>query len=100
MEDHQVSMIPPCMLITWILICEYNPLTRRHGIGGFKPERIALLSKTLDALKVPHHRAPGEAEAECAKLQQEGIVDAVWSEDGDTLILYACSQPRFIWITS
>lgn len=52
-----------------------------------KYERIALLTKTLDALRVPHHRAPGEAEAECAKLQQEEIVDAVWSEDGDTLML-------------
>ncbi|KAK1702669.1 hypothetical protein BDP67DRAFT_571976 [Colletotrichum lupini] len=27
--------------------------------------------------------APGEAEAECALLQQQGLVDAVWSEDGD-----------------
>lgn len=52
-------------------------------------ERIALLVKTLDALKVPHHGAPGEAEAECAKLQQEGLVDAVWSEDGDTL-MFGC----------
>ena len=32
------------------------------------------------------HTAPGEAEAECALLQREGIVDAVLSEDVDTLM--------------
>lgn len=32
------------------------------------------------------HMAPGEAEAECALLQREGIVDAVLSEDVDTLM--------------
>lgn len=32
------------------------------------------------------HVAPGEAEAECALLQREGIVDAVLSEDVDTLM--------------
>jgi Holliday junction resolvase YEN1 len=30
--------------------------------------------------------APGEAEAECSWLQQEGIVDAVWTDDGDALM--------------
>jgi Holliday junction resolvase YEN1 len=33
-----------------------------------------------------YHIAPGEAEAECALLQREGIVDAVLSEDVDTLM--------------
>ncbi|RAL67912.1 hypothetical protein DID88_008637 [Monilinia fructigena] len=33
-----------------------------------------------------YHVAPGEAEAECALLQREGIVDAVLSEDVDTLM--------------
>lgn len=51
--------------------------------------RTALLKDTLSVLKIPYHQAPGEAEAECAKLQQEGIVDAVWSEDGDTL-MFGC----------
>lgn len=32
------------------------------------------------------HQAPGEAEAECALLQKEGIVDVVFSEDVDTLM--------------
>jgi Holliday junction resolvase YEN1 len=34
----------------------------------------------------PWHVAPGEAEAECALLQREGIADAVLSEDVDTLM--------------
>jgi len=33
--------------------------------------------------------APGEAEAECAQLQQEGVVDAVWSDDSDAL-MFGC----------
>lgn len=40
----------------------------------------------LNLLRIPTHRAPGEAEAECARLQQEGIVDAILSEDGDSLM--------------
>ncbi|KAL1855739.1 hypothetical protein Daus18300_011022 [Diaporthe australafricana] len=35
------------------------------------------------------HDAPGEAEAECALLQQQGVVDAVLSEDVDT-IMFGC----------
>jgi len=35
---------------------------------------------------LPYHHAPGEAEAECALLQREGVVDAVLSEDVDTLM--------------
>ncbi|MCJ1313823.1 hypothetical protein MMC25_007503 [Agyrium rufum] len=34
----------------------------------------------------PYVTAPGEAEAECALLQREGVVDAVLSEDVDTLM--------------
>jgi holliday junction resolvase YEN1 len=44
----------------------------------------------LNNLRVAHHRAPGEAEAECAMLQALGIVDAVWSDDGDAL-MFGCT---------
>jgi holliday junction resolvase YEN1 len=37
------------------------------------------------------HEAPGEAEAECAVLQQKGVVDAVLSEDIDT-IMFGCTK--------
>ena len=40
----------------------------------------------LDLFGFPYISAPGEAEAECALLQQEGVVDAVLSDDVDTLM--------------
>ncbi|OLN95326.1 DNA repair protein complementing XP-G cells-like protein [Colletotrichum chlorophyti] len=44
----------------------------------------------------PVHDAPGEAEAECALLQQQGIVDAVLSEDVDT-IMFGCTRTLRNW---
>ncbi|CAG7925723.1 unnamed protein product [Penicillium olsonii] len=40
----------------------------------------------LERFRFPWHEAPGEAEAECARLQQAGIVDAVMSNDVDALM--------------
>ncbi|MDA4133036.1 MAG: hypothetical protein OK454_07930, partial [Thaumarchaeota archaeon] len=42
------------------------------------------------------HDAPGEAEAECALLQQKAIVDAVLSEDVDT-IMFGCTRTLRSW---
>ncbi|KAI1382771.1 uncharacterized protein F4822DRAFT_96302 [Hypoxylon trugodes] len=42
------------------------------------------------------HDAPGEAEAECALLQQSEIVDAVLSEDVDT-IMFGCTRTLRNW---
>ncbi|KAM5348653.1 hypothetical protein ACJ41O_008477 [Fusarium nematophilum] len=42
------------------------------------------------------HDAPGEAEAECALLQKHGIVDAVMSEDVDTL-MFGCTKMLRQW---
>lgn len=42
------------------------------------------------------HDAPGEAEAECALLQKHGIVDAVLSEDVDT-IMFGCTKTLKNW---
>lgn len=42
------------------------------------------------------HDAPGEAEAECALLQQRGVVDAVLSEDVDT-IMFGCTLTLRNW---
>lgn len=53
-------------------------------------ERNREFLETLDALAIPYYEAPGEAEAECAMLQMKGHVDAVWSEDSDTL-MFGCS---------
>jgi 5'-3' exonuclease len=48
------------------------------------PEFLA--KQLLKHFGYPMHAAPGEAEAECALLQREGVVDAVLSEDVDTLM--------------
>ena len=45
-----------------------------------------LTKELLKRLGFPYHTAPGEAEAECALFQKEGIVDAVLSEDVDTMM--------------
>ena len=77
----------------WILDGSRRPWKRNKRGGGGGPqvesERTELLIQLLDHLKLPHHRAPAEAEAECARLQLLGIVDAVWSDDGDTLMFGA-----------
>ena len=44
----------------------------------------------------PFHTAPGEAEAECALLQRKGLVDAVLSEDVDTL-MFGCRLSLRNW---
>lgn len=64
---------------------------KRNRQGGNKVDygRTRLLRQVLDHLKIPHHEAPGEAEAECAAMQQLGIVDAVWTDDSDALMFGA-----------
>jgi Holliday junction resolvase YEN1 len=54
-----------------------------HNVASI-PEFLA--KQLLKQFAFPIHLAPGEAEAECALLQREGIVDAVLSEDVDTLM--------------
>ncbi|MES1904420.1 MAG: Elongation of fatty acids protein 2 [Paramarteilia canceri] len=41
--------------------------------------------RLLDLMGIPYFNAPSEAEAQCAKFQQQGIAYAVASEDMDTL---------------
>ena len=54
-----------------------------------------LLRETLSRIGVPCWNAPGEAEAECASLQEQGLVDAVFSEDSDTLMFGSGVLYRF-----
>ena len=58
---------------------------KRDKRGGNKldKELVKLTHQLLDHLKVPYHQAPGEAEAACARMQAQGVFDAVWSDDGD-----------------
>lgn len=68
-----------------------KPLFKRNKKVGGPGVRVAsvpefLAKQLLKQFGFPWHVAPGEAEAECALLQREGIVDAVMSEDVDTLM--------------
>lgn len=53
---------------------------------SYTESNIRLLKELLDHLGVPHHDAPGEAAAECVRLQDLGIVDAVWTDNTDALM--------------
>ena len=55
-----------------------------------------ITKQVLQYFGFPYHTAPGEAEAECALLQKEGIVDAVLSEDVDT-IMFGCTVHLRNW---
>ncbi|PLB53220.1 hypothetical protein P170DRAFT_404162 [Aspergillus steynii IBT 23096] len=67
---------------------EKPPFKRGKASGGSAGNLpIIRLSKVLvDLFKFPRHDAPGEAEAECARLQTAGVVDAVMSNDVDALM--------------
>ena len=67
---------------------------RTNVTGGSSFDVVA---KQLFALfGYPYIEAHGEAEAECALLQREGIVDAVLSEDVDTL-MFGCTMHLRKW---
>ncbi|KOC07109.1 rad2-like endonuclease [Aspergillus flavus AF70] len=64
------------------------PFKRGKATGStYGSAPIIGLSKILvDLFRFPRHDAPGEAEAECARLQRAGVVDAVMSNDVDALM--------------
>lgn len=69
-----------------------NVKTSHHG-----PSLPNMLAKELlKKFGFPYLTAPGEAEAECALLQRKGIVDAVLSEDVDTL-MFGCDMHMRNW---
>jgi hypothetical protein len=65
-----------------------KPLTKRNKtVKAYGTCILDEMSKELiQAFRFPYHTAPGEAEAECALLQRRGVVDAVMSQDVDTLM--------------
>ncbi|KAF8862889.1 hypothetical protein BDZ45DRAFT_616456 [Acephala macrosclerotiorum] len=68
---------------------------KKTGRGGACVPNL-LTKQMLIYFGFPFHTAPGEAEAECALFQREGIVDAVLSEDVDTL-MFGCSLTFRNW---
>lgn len=71
-----------------------NKLTR--GLNGGDRVGTAMAKRLINLFGFPIHDAPGEAEAECALLQRHGIVDAVLSEDVDT-IMFGCTRTIRNW---
>jgi holliday junction resolvase YEN1 len=57
---------------------------------------VAMAKRLVKLFGFHIHDAPGEAEAECALLQQQGLVDAVLSEDVDT-IMFGCTLTLRNW---
>jgi holliday junction resolvase YEN1 len=73
------------------------PFKRNKRTGTAGPSLTDFNTKQLlKFFGLPYHIAPGEAEAECALLQREGLVDAVLSEDVDT-IMFGCGRTLRNW---
>ncbi|KAH7370312.1 PIN domain-like protein [Rhexocercosporidium sp. MPI-PUGE-AT-0058] len=75
-----------------------KPLMKRnkHTAPGGMSILDIKFKQLLNHFGFPYHTAPGEAEAECALLQREGIADAVLSEDVDTLV-FGCGLTLRNW---
>lgn len=74
-----------------------KPVFKRNKRSGRGDGVATSMAKRLIRLfGFQAHDAPGEAEAECALLQQHGIVDAVLSEDVDT-IMFGCTRTLRNW---
>ncbi len=68
---------------------------RGGSVGVVSEHRVELLKRTLDFVGVPRHDAPGDAEAECVRMQRLGTVDAVWSDDSDAVVFGCGVVVRF-----
>ena len=68
---------------------------KRTNVGGGSAFNC-VATELFDLFGFPWINAPGEAEAECALLQKQGIVDAVLSEDVDTL-MFGCTMHLRNW---
>jgi 5'-3' exonuclease len=75
-----------------------KPLTKRgKTVSRYAMNVESRKSRKLVSLfQFPCHEAPGEAEAECALLQRNGIVDAVMTQDVDAL-MFGCGLTFRDW---
>ncbi|KAK0740638.1 hypothetical protein B0T18DRAFT_352960 [Schizothecium vesticola] len=69
---------------------------KRSGRGDGARVSDAMAKSLIQHFGFVFHNAPGEAEAECALLQRNRIVDAVLSEDVDT-IMFGCGKTFRNW---
>lgn len=80
-----------------VLVFDGNRKPHKRGKKGcVEASKIGpLLKETAEKLGIPWWQAPAEAEAECARMQELGIVDAVFSEDSDTFMFKGETLIRF-----
>ncbi|KOS18883.1 Flap endonuclease GEN -like protein 1 [Escovopsis weberi] len=71
-------------------------LKRNKRSGRADGVAVAQAKRLIQLFGFVAHDAPGEAEAECAYLQKHGVVDAVLSEDVDT-IMFGCTRTLRNW---
>jgi holliday junction resolvase YEN1 len=64
-------------------LAKRNKVVSRYGTTSLQNE---MSKKLLELFRFPYWTAPGEAEAECALLQRESVVDAVMSQDVDAVM--------------
>jgi len=64
-----------------------------NQIYQITPEDFTTSKELFEILRVPYYTAPTEAEAMCADLCKQGLVDAVLSEDTDVM---AYGTPSFL----
>ncbi|KAJ2969761.1 hypothetical protein NUW58_g9903 [Xylaria curta] len=53
---------------------------------SYSESNTRLLKELLDQLGVPRHDAPGDSVAECVRLQELSVVDAIWTDNTDALM--------------
>lgn len=75
-----------------------KPAFKRNKRSRGPGDRVsaAMARRMIRLFGFAAHDAPGEAEAECALLQRRGVVDAVLSEDVDT-IMFGCGRTLRNW---
>ncbi|KAL2135801.1 hypothetical protein VTI74DRAFT_6867 [Chaetomium olivicolor] len=69
---------------------------RSYSSGRSDMVATAMAKRLIRLFGFATHDAPGEAEAECALLEQQGVVDAVLSEDVDA-IMFGCRKMLRNW---
>jgi|SaaInlV_165m_DNA_2_1040747.scaffolds.fasta_scaffold00534_3 5'-3' exonuclease len=76
--------------INWV---EEKIKQKRSQLYQIYPEDYESIKELFNILDIPYYTAPLEAEKMCAKLNIDGLVDAVLSEDTDVM---AYSTPHFL----
>ncbi|KAL2265158.1 hypothetical protein VTJ83DRAFT_6258 [Remersonia thermophila] len=76
----------------------HKPAFKRNKRSSGRGDMVstAMAKRLIRLFGFAMHDAPGEAEAECALLEQQGVVDAVLSEDVDT-IMFGCRRTLRNW---